>query len=110
VLLVAFTATLPKFKEDLLTEAVLPPEVLLPVPERATVRGVVLAELVMLQVALSVPVVAGLKSMEAAQLAEAARVDPQVVAGSPKSLGLVPPSVPALRVTDAVVPLLTVTD
>lgn len=109
VLLVAFTATLPKFKEDRLTEAVLPPEVVLPVPDRVTVMGVELAELLMLQLAVSGSAMAGLKSIEAVQVLEASRVDPQVVAEMPKSLGSVPASVPALSVTVAVVPLVTVT-
>lgn len=63
----------------------------------------------MLQVALSVPVVAGLKSMEAVQLADAAREAPQVVDVTAKSLASAPVIPEVLRVTELEVPLVTVT-
>jgi hypothetical protein len=47
-------------------------------PESATVCAVELAEVLMLRVAVSVPLVSGAKMMLAVQLADAARVDPQV--------------------------------
>lgn len=85
----------------------LPPEAVVPVPERATVRGDEPA--VMLQEAVSVPVTAGLKSMEAVQLAEALREEPQVVDVTAKSPASVPVIPAPLRVTELDVPLVTVT-
>lgn len=96
-------------KDKLPGDAVTDEPVLVPVPERATVSGVELAELVMLQVAVRAPVVAGLKSMEAVQWAEAAREEAQVVEETPKSAALVPVIPAALRVTELDVPLVTVT-
>lgn len=68
------------------------------VPERATVTGVEPA--VMLQVAVSMPEVVGLKSTEAVQLADAAREEPQVVDVTAKSAASVPVIPAALRVTE----------
>lgn len=68
-------------KDNVLGDAVRVP----PVPESATVRGVGLPLLVMLQVALSVDGVVGVKVMFAVQLAEAAMLEPQVVEATAKS-------------------------
>ena len=51
-----------------------------------------------------------MKRSEAVQLAEAARLEPQVVDEIEKSPAFVPESAPALSVTAAEVPLFTVTD
>lgn len=73
-------------------------------PDRATVSGVELAELVMLQDAVSVPEVVGLKSTDAVQLVDAAREEPQVAGVvTPKSLAPVPVIPGALSVTELLV-------
>jgi hypothetical protein len=56
-----------------------PPVVPVPVPDSATVCGLLLAVSVKLRVAVRVPVVVGEKTMVAVQLADAARVVPQVL-------------------------------
>jgi hypothetical protein len=56
-----------------------PPVVPVPVPDSATVCGLLLAVSVKLRVAVRVPVVVGANTMVAVQLAEAARVVPQVL-------------------------------
>jgi hypothetical protein len=99
------TATLPQVI-DVGDTVVVPPEDVVPVPESATVWEAPPA--VMLQDAVSVPVAAGLKRMEAVQLADAPRDEPQVVDETAKSLALVPEIPAALRVTELVVPLVTV--
>src|ERR1700680_543878 len=64
-------------------------ELVVPVPERATVCGLLGAESVMVNEPLSTPVVAGLKVTEIEQEAPAASEEPQVLL-SVKSLALVP--------------------
>ena len=59
--------------------------------------------------AVSAPVTAGLNSTDTVQLAEAARVDPQVVADFRKELGSVPVRETELSVTDPVPVFLIVT-
>lgn len=77
-----------------------------PVPERATVSGVALAELVMLHVPVRVPAAVGLNAMEAVQWAEAARDEPQ---GVEEDEGMKSPVIVAVfRVTVLDVPLVTV--
>lgn len=80
-----------------------------PVPAKATESGVGELLLVMDQVAASEPVVAGVKVMFAVQLADAARLVPQVVEETAKSAALVPVIPAALRLTDDVVLFVTVT-
>ena len=83
-------------------------EELVPVPDKATVSGVEELLLVMLQFAESAPEAVGLKVMLAVQLAEAARVDPQLVEETVKSLAFVPETPALLRLTELVVLLVTV--
>jgi hypothetical protein len=64
----------------------------------------------MLQAALSELVVAGLKTIALVQLADAARLEPQVVDETAKSAALAPEMAAGLRVTLAAVPLVTVMD
>jgi hypothetical protein len=61
------------------TVAVPPVVAVDPVPERATMNAVELEELLMVQDAVKLPVVAGLNETEAVQLADAASEEPQVV-------------------------------
>jgi hypothetical protein len=84
-----------------------PPVDVVPVPERATMSGVPLAELVMFQDAVKLPVVAGLNETEAVQLADAASEEPQVVVEE-KSAASVPVIPAPLSVTELEVPLVTV--
>ena len=79
--------------------------VAIPVPLRATVSGVELALLVMLQVPESVPDVEGANAMFAVQLADAASVEVQVVEETEKSVGS--ESTPVLSVTELAVVLVT---
>ena len=97
------TATLPQTSE--VGEAEAEPPAAAAVPESATVSGDEPA--VMLQVAVSVPEVVGLKSTEAVQLEDAAREDPQVVV-APKSLASVPVIPAAPRATALAVLFVTV--
>jgi hypothetical protein len=87
---------------DGLAEA-LPPVVLAPVPERATVCGLLLAVSETDSVAALAPLAVGLNATETVQLADAARLVPQVLLEMLKSPGLVPPSVTLLMVTDELV-------
>lgn len=79
---------------------------LLPAPESETESEV--EPLVMVHVALSEPVVPGLKTMAAVQLAEAPRLEPQVVEEMEKSAALVPVIEPVLRVAELEVELVIV--
>ena len=100
-------ATLAQLIEDGEAAAV-PPVDVVPVPDSATMSGVPLAELVMVHEAVRLPVAAGLNSMLAVQLADAASDEPQVVEATVKSAASVPVSPAALRVTELEVPLVTV--
>ena len=94
------TATL--FHESEVGETMIAP----PVPLSATVSGVELALLVMLQVPESVPDVEGANAMFAVQLADAASVEVQVVEEAEKSVGS--ESAPVLSVTELAELLVTV--
>jgi hypothetical protein len=59
-------------------------------------------------VAFSAPEIVGEKATDAEQLAEAPRVEPQVVEVTEKSAALVPAMDPALRLTELEVPFETV--
>jgi hypothetical protein len=93
-----------------LGESEAPPVAPAPVPEKLTVSGMLVLLEVMLHVALSAAVVEGLKTMAAVQLADAARLEPQVVEEMAKSAAFVPEIVGALRATAAEVPFVTVMD
>ena len=60
-----------------------------PLPESATLCGLLLAESIKLKVAVRVPVDSGLKRIVTVQLAWAARLDPQVLLEIRKSAELV---------------------
>lgn len=79
-----------------------------PVPDSATERGVEELLLVMDQLAVRDPEAFGAKTMLEVQLAEAARLDPQVVEATEKSPAFVPEIPALLRVTELEVLLLTV--
>lgn len=79
-----------------------------PVPDKATESGVEELLLVMDQVAVREPEAPGAKTMFAVQLAEATRLEPQVVEATEKSPALVPEMPALLRVTELEVLLLTV--
>ena len=83
-------------------------EELAPVPDKATVRGVEELLLVMVQLAERAPDAVGLKTMLAVQLAEAARVDPQLVEETAKSEALVPVMPALLRLMELEEPFVTV--
>lgn len=70
-----------------------------PVPESATVSGVALLLSVMLQEALSGATSEGVKATVTAQLADAARLEPQVVEVTAKSDGFAPEIPAELKVT-----------
>ena len=101
------TLTLPNETEDGL--AVTVPLGATAVPVNAIVCGLLLAESVKLSVAVRAPVVVGLNSTFAVQLAEAASVDPQVSLYILKSPGFAPPSATVLIVIDAGLPFVRVT-
>jgi hypothetical protein len=82
------TATLNQLILDGLAVAL--PVAVVPVPESATVCGLLLAESVKLSVAVRAPVAAGLKEMAAMQLADAARLAPHVLLEIVKSAALLP--------------------
>lgn len=98
--------TLPQVMEE--GETVSAIEELAPVPDKATVSGVEELLLVMFQLAERAPDAVGLKTMLAVQLAEAARVDPQLVEETAKSEALVPVMPALLRVTELEAPFVTV--
>ena len=81
-----------------------------PDPDKVTICGLPLPESANDSVAVRVPLAVGLKTTLAEQLAEAARLVPQVLLLMAKSPALVPPSVTPLMVMDEVVPLLRVAD
>lgn len=83
-------------------------EELAPVPDKATVSGVEELLLVMVQLAESAPDVVGWKTMFAVQLAEVARVDPQLVEETAKSEASVPEMPALLRVMEPEVLFVTV--
>jgi hypothetical protein len=101
------TATLPKARLDGLT-VTLPAAV--PVPESATVCGLLVAESVKVRVAVRLPAAAGLNTTVTVQLAEAARLVPQVLLESVKSAASVPVTAMLLMVTAAEALLVRVTD
>lgn len=71
-----------------------------PVPESETLSAVELLLTVIVQDAVSAPVVLGVKVIDAVQVPAAAKVVPQVVEEIVKSLGSVPERVPVPRVTE----------
>lgn len=92
-------------------EAVVEPVEDVPVPARLAVSAVALLLSVMLQEAVSLDTRVGVKAIETMQVAEAGRVEPQVVADvKAKSLALAPVIDDALRVTVPVVELVMVMD
>lgn len=68
----------------------LPPELLPPVPDKATVCGLLVAVSETVSDADRVPVADGLNAMDTVQLAEAARLEPQVLLETTKSAGSAP--------------------
>jgi hypothetical protein len=89
-------------------EALAEPPLDAPVPLRATESGVPELLLVMVHAAERAPAVVGLKKILAVQLADAARLDPQVVDETAKSPAFAPEMDEALSVTELVVLLATV--
>lgn len=90
-------------------ETVTPPLVVLPpVPERATVWGLLVAVSEMLSVAERVPVAVGLKEIEIPQLADVARLDPQLLLEMMKSAALVPEIAMLLIVIEELLPFMRV--
>ncbi|HEX5235716.1 MAG TPA: hypothetical protein VFW25_10345 [Silvibacterium sp.] len=85
------------------------PVPLVPVPESDTVSGVALLLLVMLHEAVSGATIVGVNAMLTAQLADAARLEPQVVDVTAKSAAFVPEIPAELRVTAFAVVFETVT-
>lgn len=102
------TATLPKLTVVGLTLAE-PLAGVAPVPESATLSAVELLLTVIVQDAVSAPVVLGVKIMDAVQVPAAAKVVPQVVDEIVKSVGSVPERVPVPRVTELEVAFVMVT-
>lgn len=82
----------------------------IPVPDRATFCGLLLAESTKLRVAVRAPTAAVLKKMVAVQLAWAARLGPQVLLEIAKSAGLAPAIDMLVSATELAVPLVKVTD
>jgi hypothetical protein len=80
----------------------------IPVPERETFCGLLLAASVKLRVAVRTPTAAVLKRIVAVQLEKAARVDPQVLPEIAKSAALVPVMAMLVIATEDEVPLLNV--
>lgn len=103
--LVAPSLTVPNGK--VVGDAVTAPP-LAPVPESPTVRGVGLLLEVMLHPALSADVVVGANVTNAVQLADAARLEPQVVDAMAKSAMFAPVMLSVLRVTELAVEFVTV--
>jgi len=83
------TATDAQLNDVGLTDA-LPPDVLPPVPERATVCGLPLPVSETVSVAVRVALALGLKAIDTPQLADAARLDPHVLLAITKSPGFAP--------------------
>jgi hypothetical protein len=86
----------------------LPPEVVPPVPERAAVCGLLVAESETVSVAARDPLTVGLNETETVQLADAARLVPQDLLEMRKSPGFVPVIEILLIVIDELVPLFRV--
>jgi hypothetical protein len=86
----------------------LPPDVLPPVPDNATVCGLLLDESETVSVAARDPLVLGLNAMETLQLAAAARLLPQVLLEITKSPGFVPVTDTLLMVIEELDPFLSV--
>jgi hypothetical protein len=86
----------------------LPPEVLVPVPESATVCGLLLDVSETVSVAARAPLTLGLNAIDTLQLAEAARLVPQVLLEMRKSPGSVPVMATLLIVMDELDPFLSV--
>lgn len=82
----------------------LPDVELAPVPVKATLWGLPVAESVKLSVAVRVPLAAGLNTTETVQVPEAARLVPHVLPAMVKSAAFVPEIVTELIVIDEVVP------
>lgn len=98
------TATETQLKLVGLTDALPPVVPPVPSPESATVCGVGTALSLKFSVAVRVPLTVGAKMMLAVQLAETARLDPQVLELIRKSCALAPLSV-MLLIVSVVVPL-----
>lgn len=98
------TATWPQVMD--VGEALADPALETPEPERATESGP--EPSLTAHVAPRAPVAVGLKKTFAVQLAEAPRLDPQVVEETAKSAAFVPEIPAPLRATEAEVPLVTV--
>jgi hypothetical protein len=79
-----------------------------PVPINATACGLFVAESVKLRVALRLPAAVGLKTTLAAQLLEAARLDPHVFTEMLKSPALLPVIATLLIVIDEAEPFVSV--
>jgi hypothetical protein len=101
------TGTETQLRDVGLVDAV-PPEVLAPVPESATVCGLLLDVSETVNVAARAPVTLGLNAMETLQLAEAARLVPQVLLEIRKSPGSAPVMATLLIVMDELDPFLSV--
>jgi len=86
----------------------LPPDVLPPVPERATVCGLPLPESETVNVAVRVPLALGLNDTETLQFADAARLDPHVLLEITKSPGLAPATEVPLIVIVELLPFFSV--
>jgi hypothetical protein len=86
----------------------LPPDVVPPVPDKAAVWGLLLAESDTVKIAARDPLTVGLNAMETVQLAEAAKLEPQVLLEMLKSAGLAPASEIPLMVIDDPVPFFSV--
>jgi hypothetical protein len=82
----------------------------IPVPDRATFCGLLLAESTKLRVAVRAPTAAVLKKIVAVQLAWAARLGPQVLFEIAKSAALAPAIDMLVNATEVEVPLLSVVD
>jgi hypothetical protein len=86
-----------------------PVDPVVPVPVRVTLCGLLLAVSVKRSEAVRAPVAAGLKRTVTEQLADAARLAPQVLLGIVKSPALVPETAMLLMLIETVVPLCSVT-
>src|ERR1700722_14001617 len=81
-----------------------------PKPERAIFCGLLLAESVMVKVAVRVPIAKGSKRIVTLQLAWAARLDPQVLLEILKSAALAPEIATPLIEIETASPFVNVTD
>ena len=86
------------------------PEAAAPVPARATVCGLLVALSVKVSIALREPVALGVNAMLAVQLADAARLVPQVLLEIEKSAAFVPEIATLLMVIEVERPLVSVAD